>query len=248
MKSCHLSAFREKRLGLVLSGGAVKASAWHLGVFQALREYGVSLKGVHSNQNLVIDSLIGSSAGAFTHALLLTGYEPYQILEAHLKGKGVLKPLNYRRLLSFKGPFSHGLFSTEGLREYLQAEVLKTDSFQELPLDLFVVASQLDFPEKIIFSSKKISGCSYTECSISQAMAASMAIPLFYKPYAINIQGKEQFFIDGEVRDTLSSHLAEDNGCDLIISSWTHTPIKKKQAKNLLFTVDFLQLRFSHFC
>src|SRR5690606_17883629 len=32
------------------------------------------------------------------------------------------------------------------------------------------------------------------------------------------------YYIDGEIRETLSTHVAEDNGCEVIISSWTHTP------------------------
>ena len=38
------------------------------------------------------------------------------------------------------------------------------------------------------------------------------------KRYGMNI------YIDGEIRETLSTHVAEDNDCDIIISSWTHTP------------------------
>ena len=45
-------------------------------------------------------------------------------------------------------------------------------------------------------------------------------------PYPIkNPTTKEiNYYIDGEIRETLSTHVAEDNGCDIIISSWTHTP------------------------
>ena len=45
-----------------------------------------------------------------------------------------------------------------------------------------------------------------------------VGICLFY------VQNSCTFGIDGEIRETLSTHVAEDNGCDVIISSWTHTP------------------------
>jgi hypothetical protein len=53
-----------------------------------------------------------------------------------------------------------------------------------------------------------------------------MSVPPFYCPYPIKNQHTNQvdYYIDGEIRETLSTHVAEDNGCDVIISSWTHTP------------------------
>lgn len=48
----------------------------------------------------------------------------------------------------------------------------------------------------------------------------------FYCPYPIKnrLTNAVDYYIDGEIRETLSTHVAEDNGCDVIISSWTHTP------------------------
>ena len=38
------------------------------------------------------------------------------------------------------------------------------------------------------------------------------------------ISNKVDYYIDGEIRETLSNHVAVDNSCEFIISSWTHTP------------------------
>ena len=48
----------------------------------------------------------------------------------------------------------------------------------------------------------------------------------FYAPYPVQNQvtGETDYYIDGEIRETLSTHVAEDNNCDIVISSWTHTP------------------------
>ena len=66
----------------------------------------------------------------------------------------------------------------------------------------------------------------YTGIDVSDAAAASMSIPAFYAPFPIyNPKTKEiDHYIDGEVRDTLSSHAAVDNGCEVVICSWTHSP------------------------
>ena len=38
------------------------------------------------------------------------------------------------------------------------------------------------------------------------------------------LRGKEIFFFDGEIRDTLSTHVAADHGADLVISSYSVQP------------------------
>jgi len=126
-----------------------------------------------------------------------------------------------------------GLFSTEGIRQYLLNNILEFDTFEEFVPDLFIVGTQLDHSRKVIFSkynypnpSHDSTAIYYTGIPVSQAAAASMSVPPFYSPYPIEnpITGELDYYIDGEIRETLSTHVAEDNGCDIIISSWTHTP------------------------
>jgi predicted acylesterase/phospholipase RssA len=126
-----------------------------------------------------------------------------------------------------------GLFSTEGLRKYLEANVTLTNRFEDFAADLFVVATQLDHSRKVIFGKYNYpnpehdsTAVYYTGSPVSDAVAASMSVPPFYTPYPIlnNITGQIDYYIDGEIRETLSTHVAEDNNCDYIISSWTHTP------------------------
>ncbi len=132
-------------------------------------------------------------------------------------------------------PFSNfsGFFSTEGVRKYLIDNILEVDSFEEFVPDLFIVGTQLDHSRKVIFGkynypnpSHDSTACYYTGTSVSNAAAASMSVPPFYTPYPIKnpITGDIDYYIDGEIRETLSTHVAEDNDCDIIISSWTHTP------------------------
>lgn len=126
-----------------------------------------------------------------------------------------------------------GLFSTEGVRRYLLDGVLDRDTFEEFVPDLFIVGTQLDHSQKTIFGRYNYpnpghdSTATYqTGVKVSTAAAATMSVPPFYAPYPVqNPQTDEiNYYIDGEIRETLSTHVAEDNGCDIIISSWTHTP------------------------
>ena len=124
-----------------------------------------------------------------------------------------------------------GFFTTVGIEQYVK-KALPTNTFQDLWADLFVVASQLDFPNKSVF-------CKYEKMNarpehqaiydstvkISHACAASTALPPIYQPYLLNSkkEGKKYYF-DGEIKETLSTHVAKDMGADLVIASYTHQP------------------------
>lgn len=135
-----------------------------------------------------------------------------------------------------------GFFSTRGLAAYLKKNVLPTDSFHELKADLFIVGTQLDHSRKVIFGrygTGKIFD-SYSQYSssapISDAVAASMSLPPIYAPYPIeHSNGRKRYYIDGEIRETLSTHVAKENGCDLLICSYTHQPYHFKEETGSLF-------------
>jgi len=270
MKSVDLNELKNKKIALVLSGGVVKAAAWHLGVSLALEELGFTLKsnknsspGQNINQrSLEIGTYVGSSAGAMICLYLAAGYTPQDIIQATLGIKGSkLKGITYKDMFNIKRPAIRapksdlyypldgfptmlknllrpvismpGLFTTEGVRDYLLKNVIESDRFEDYAADLFIVATQLDHSRKVIFSkynypnpSHDSTSVYYTGTYVSYAAAASMSVPPFYCPYPIKnrLTNQIDYYIDGEIRETLSTHVAEDNGCDVIISSWTHTP------------------------
>jgi predicted acylesterase/phospholipase RssA len=263
MRRVDIDNFKDKKVALVLSGGVVKAAAWHIGVGLALDELGFTLKSNQSHKSsLEISTYVGSSAGALISLYFASGYSPRDIINAHLyKDTKVLSPVTYRDMLSFRSdtprppkgssydPFSefpffikslmnpllsfNGFFSTSGLKRYLEREVLISNKFEDYKSDVFVIATQLDHSRKVVFSKYKYprpyhdkTVSYYTNTSISDGVAASMSVPPFYSPSPVKnpVTGKTDYYIDGEIRETLSTHVAVDNKCDLIISSWTHTP------------------------
>lgn len=105
MIDIDLSPLKNKKTGLVLSGGVVKAASWHLGVVLALKELGFTLKHNHSKESdLEISSYIGSSAGSLINLYLAAGYSPEDIIEANISTKKnrTLLPVTYRDMLYFK--------------------------------------------------------------------------------------------------------------------------------------------------
>lgn len=263
MRRVNLENFKNKKIALVLSGGVVKASAWHLGVGLALEELGFNLCHNESEpSSLDIGTYVGSSAGALVGLYLASGYSPMEVIEAQVDGKSSrLRPITYKDMLSIRAAMKRppksdfydplegfpsmmrrvlnpmvtlpGFFTTEGLRQYLLSHVVKHNDFEGLKTDFFVVATQLDHSRKVIFGKYNYpnphhdsTACYYTGIPVAESVAASMSVPPFYAPYPIfNPQTNHtDYYIDGEIRETLSTHVAIDHGCEFVISSWTHTP------------------------
>ena len=139
---------------------------------------------------------------------------------------------NWEALLQFKWLKTTGLFSTQGIEQYLREECLPSNRFQDYLADLFIVATQLNHSRKVVFGKYSYQPpphdltCQYdNDVPISEACAASTALPFIYAPYTIKSEnGKSVPYIDGEIRDTLSTHVAIDAGADLVFASYTHQP------------------------
>ena len=268
----------KKKVALVLSGGGIKAAAFHIGVCLALQEKGFKFAGgtkemVRQNADLddpkTIRCYVGSIAGAFVASILGAGYPIESLINAFQIGSGTtpsfdksdlryLKPISYRDIFNLNssgllkflprtlldktlvsggiesllknGLKLNGLFSTRGIEGYLRKEVLLDNDFARLGVDLFIVGTQLNHTRKAIFGnfpeSFKTSSTKYINyATISDAVAASTSLPPVFAPYGITRpDGKEIFYYDGEIRDTLSTHVAVDNGADLVISSYSIQP------------------------
>jgi predicted acylesterase/phospholipase RssA len=137
---------------------------------------------------------------------------------------------SYDNLFRWKWLKWSGLFSTAGIERYMREDVLPSNDFQRYEADLFIVATQLNHSRKVVFGKYKYSPDDktvtyYNDIGISDACAASTALPLIYAPYPIkNEKGASAYYFDGEIRDTLSTHVGYDAGADLIIASYSHQP------------------------
>ncbi len=139
---------------------------------------------------------------------------------------------NWESLFQLSWVKTSGLFSTEGIEAYIRNEVLPSNRFEDYMSDLFIVATQLNHSRKVVFGKYNYQPpphdltCQYNnDVSISEACAASTALPFIFAPYAIKNENNHPiYYIDGEIRDTLSTHVAIDAGADLVIASYTHQP------------------------
>ncbi len=272
----------KKRLALVLSGGGVKAAAFHIGACLALREKGFKFAGglpeevadQYPDDSMTFKMYVGSSAGAVMSSLLASGYSVEAIIEAFTRGAGlgtfrtrnqntgrVLKPLTYRDIFALniegghpfrmfsdwfqkkpvisgglevllkKGVKVNGIFSMRNIERYMRKKALPTNEFSDLGVNLYICATQLNHSREVIFGpfaettkDKTIKYANYA--NISDAVAASASLPPAFAPWGIHKPGSNKtiYFFDGEIRDTLSTHVAETHGADLVISSYSIQP------------------------
>jgi len=200
----------------------------------------------------VIKTYVGSSAGTLITAYLasgsslkdllatfrndpssqgIPGMRYWEMLSPRVRRPWDLMGWNTFLLKMLKGQMFQSPFTTEGIVRYLHQHVLETDNFSELRSDLYVVTTELNRPRKVIFGKTKIASDdpSYeyrNDVSIADACAASMSLPPIYHPYSIQLEGRRREFYDGEIWEPLSAHVGRDLGCDLVICSYTHQPLR----------------------
>ncbi|TMM58926.1 patatin-like phospholipase family protein [Maribacter algarum] len=150
-----LEGLQSKSIGLVLSGGGVRGMA-HIGLIQALNEYGISA-------NIVS----GSSVGALVGALYANGNSVADML-AFFKETPLFK---YNFLTLVKS----GFIDTDRYFEIFKG-YFPEDSFEALEKELHVVATNLQKAEQRFF----------TEGELIRPLLASAALPPLFSPLELD--------------------------------------------------------------
>jgi NTE family protein len=191
-------AKKKHRIGLVLSGGGARGFA-HLGVIQALNEAGI-----------FPDVISGTSAGAIVGVLYADGYSP----------KEILKLTNSNSRLRYIRPIvpRNGLLQISGMVRILK-DSLRSKTFEELKIPLFVTATDLNNGRVDYFSSG----------DLLNVIIASSSIPVLFKPVVID----NKHYVDGGVLDNLPIKPIENN-CRFIIGSFVNPTGYEENVTNLI--------------
>lgn len=191
---------KKYKTGLVLSGGGARGFA-HLGVLEALQEAGI-YPGIIS----------GTSAGALIGALYADGYQPRRIL----------KMMNVSSRLDLMRPAlpREGLLQINGIIKIMKAN-LRSKTFEELKIPLFVTATDLNNGRAVYFS----------EGNLVDPVIASASIPVLFQPVKID----DVSYVDGGVLDNLPLKPIE-NKCEKIIGSFVN-PIGYMESVSGLITI-----------
>ncbi len=158
-----------------------------------------------------LPGLRDAMAPSFSKLVRERSYRSFELLALEL--------MNYvsprREIPALTNHIPTGLFDNASLERWLRRNLEKTS----LPNDfrsferkrkrrLYVSACDLDTAERVVFGTDE-----NADVTISQAVQASTALPIFYRPARIN--GVD--YVDGGVRHTANIDVAIEKGADLII-------------------------------
>jgi NTE family protein len=105
-----------------------------------------------------------------------------------------------------------GFYSGGGMEDYvskvLAADPSRTDDFRRLARELYIVATDLDTCERVVFG-----GPDWDDVPISTAVRASTALPVVYSP--VTVKGRE--LIDGGIVSTTNLDIAIERGAKLVV-------------------------------
>lgn len=95
----------------------------------------------------------------------------------------------------------------------------RSNHFDHLEKDLFIIATQLGNGTRAVFSRET------PHVSIPDAVAASSAVPVIYRPYRIG----ENEYIDGGIRGNASLDLAIEQGAKLVVCINSLVPFDNRE-------------------
>src|ERR671937_1883958 len=104
-----------------------------------------------------------------------------------------------------------GLYSGAGIEQYLRkalSEGERTDDFRLLERELYLVATDLDTCERIVFGAND-----WDDVPISTAVSASTALPMVYKPVKV----KDRELVDGGIVSTTNLDIAVEAGAKFVV-------------------------------
>jgi predicted acylesterase/phospholipase RssA len=104
-----------------------------------------------------------------------------------------------------------GLYAGEGIERYVRrilSEADRTNDFRLLRNELYLAATDLDTCERIVLGA-----LGWDDVPISQAVSASGALPMIYKPVKV----KDRELVDGGIVSTTNVDIAVEAGAKFIV-------------------------------
>jgi NTE family protein len=104
-----------------------------------------------------------------------------------------------------------GFYSNGGITDYVEAALAedgRVDDFRLLDKELYLIATDLDTCERIVFGEG-----GWSDVPISKAIQCSTTLPIVYKP--VDLKGRQ--LIDGGIRSTTNVDIAVEKGAKFIV-------------------------------
>jgi NTE family protein len=185
-----------ERLILVLSGGGMKAMA-QVGVLRALEE-----------ARLAPAEIVATSAGALIGALIAAGLSYEEIVPRVFSvGRGELAALARMSVL-VRGLGAPSVLRPQPIRSLIQ-RLLPVHDFVSLRYPLRIIAVDVDSGTPVVFGAG-----GRAECSVVEAVLASMALPVYLPPVRIG----DRRYVDGGILQVLPLGVAATIPADLVVA------------------------------
>lgn len=230
-----------KKIALACTGGGVKACV-NIGVLRALDELGIE-----------IEAISGTSLGSLVAYLYTCGYTPQQILEEFEKEVIKFQKFSFidiigaiPRLIIFGG-LKNPRIITEYVRKIEEKTNIKT--LTDVKGTLIIPALDISSRRIICYSSKPLEEKYKYYCNrkVSEAIRSSSAVPLFFTPNKVVINGENHYMLDGGIQtNTLISPLKQFSDYTIGITNKFYP--KQRRRVNLFtgFTQTFQAMRKSY--
>ncbi len=114
-------------------------------------------------------------------------------------------------LMGLASALPNGFYSGDGIARYVEEALTdpdRTNDFRLLERELYLTATDLDTTERIVLGEGE-----WADVPISEAVAASGALPGVYEPVRIG----DREFIDGGIRSTTNVDVAVERGAKFIV-------------------------------
>jgi NTE family protein len=175
----------KKKIGIALGGGAARGFA-HIGVLEIL-----------DKENIPVDMMAGTSAGAVVGALYAQGISAAQIKKMVLEMDG-FKRFQLVDISLPKTGFLAGKKITELLKSFI-GDV----EFSDLDIPFACTATDIMTGEEIIINNGPV----------LDAVRASISVPIIFAA----VKYKERFLVDGGLMDQVPVDVIKDMGPDITI-------------------------------
>jgi len=176
-----------KKVGLALGSGAARGLA-HVGVLEVLQK-----------ENIPVDMIAGTSAGAAVGALYARGIDISQI-------KSLALDLSRKKLFPLVDPSlpKTGLIKGRKIKNLITQSIGGNIQFSDLKTPFACVATDIETGEEIVIDRG----------SVPEAIRASISIPGIFTP----VEKDERYLVDGGLVNPVPVNILKRMGANLVIA------------------------------
>jgi len=191
---------RKKKVGLALSGGAARGLA-HIGVLDVLKR-----------ENIPIDMIAGTSAGAVMGAVYASGQDTHKMIEQALDA-------NWKKIPMIDPSFPKtGFLKGRKIKALLSGFLGGDIRFTDLKIPFACVATDIDTGEEVVINSG----------SVADALRATISIPGIFTV----VKREGRYLVDGGLTTPVPVDVVKRMGADFVIAVNVNPDVSDRMGKS----------------